>query len=164
MNVLWVIAAFVGAVTVTITHDLISEEARARLDKVPFALLKLAARRLPPNIRARIYNDEWLPELHYILREDEAEPITRLIHGTRFAMSLWRAGPRISRELASLPAPATQTMSRIRFLNLEIINPHQMSAPEIAKLLLVHLMSIAILVGAAIVLFSYIAIKLAAHV
>ncbi|MGH3208926.1 MAG: helix-turn-helix domain-containing protein [Trebonia sp.] len=79
--------------------DMVSEEVRDRLDHVPNAILQLAARRLDASERAAIYDDEWLPELTYILQGDEARPVTRLYHGTRFAFGILIAARRIARDL-----------------------------------------------------------------
>jgi Domain of unknown function (DUF5753)/Helix-turn-helix domain len=79
--------------------DMVSEEVRDRLDHVPHAILQLAARRLDALERAAIYDDEWLPELTYILQGDEARPVTRLYHGTRFAFGILIAARRIARDL-----------------------------------------------------------------
>jgi Domain of unknown function (DUF5753)/Helix-turn-helix domain len=79
--------------------DMVSEEVRDRLDHVPHAILQLAARRLDALERAAIYDDEWLPELAYILQGDEARPVTRLYHGSRFAMGILIAARRIARGL-----------------------------------------------------------------
>jgi hypothetical protein len=45
--------------------DMVSEEIRDRLDHLPHAILRLAARRLDAPERAAIYDGEWLPELIY---------------------------------------------------------------------------------------------------
>jgi hypothetical protein len=39
--------------------------------------------------------DEWLPELTYILKGDEARPVTRLAHGTRYALGILIAVPHV---------------------------------------------------------------------
>lgn len=105
MNLVWAIFSPVCAVLLAAVGELVSEEIRARLDRIPLALLTAAAKRLPADQRAELYEYAWLPELHHILRSDEAMPITRLVHGTRYAARLWLAAPTISRELASVPAP-----------------------------------------------------------
>jgi hypothetical protein len=68
--------------------DLVSEEIRGWLDVLPHAILRLAALRLDPFQRAVAYEDEWLPELCYILKGSEARPISRLLIGVRFSLSL----------------------------------------------------------------------------
>jgi hypothetical protein len=84
--------------------DMASEEVRDRLDHLPHVILRLAALRLDATERVAIYDDEWLPELIYILQGDEARPVTRLYHGTRFAFGILVAARRIARDLHR-PAP-----------------------------------------------------------
>jgi len=79
--------------------DMVSEEVRDRLDHLPYGILRLGALRLDAKERAAIYADEWLPELTYILQGDEARPVTRLYHGTRFAFGILIAARRIARDL-----------------------------------------------------------------
>lgn len=67
----------------------------------PFVLLTAAARRLPADQQTDLYEQAWFPELHHILRGDQAMPITRLVHGIRYAAGLWLAAPLISRELGA---------------------------------------------------------------
>ena len=86
--------------------DMASEEIRDRLDHLPHAILRLAARRLKPSQRITVYQDEWLPELTYILKGAEARPITRLITGTRFALGILAGASRIARHLRYQPTKA----------------------------------------------------------
>lgn len=79
--------------------DMVSEEVRDRLDHLPHAILCLAAMRLDPEQRTTIYDDEWLAELTYILKGDEARPVTRLCHGIRFAIGILASARRIGRNL-----------------------------------------------------------------
>jgi hypothetical protein len=104
MSVIWVFLSLASAVLVAALGELVSDEIRARLDLIPFALLAAAARRLPASQQAGLHDQAWLPELHHILRGDQATPITRLIRGTRFAIGLWLAAPRICRELGGARA------------------------------------------------------------
>jgi hypothetical protein len=60
---------------------------------------RLAACRLDPSERAAVYDDEWLPELIYILQGDEARPVSRVYHGVRFALGILIAARRIARDL-----------------------------------------------------------------
>lgn len=90
----------VVAVLLAAIGELVSAEIRARLDRIPLALLAMAARRLPPEQYQALYVGAWLPELHHVLQGDQATPITRLIHGIRFAASLWLLAPMVGRELA----------------------------------------------------------------
>jgi hypothetical protein len=86
-GVLCLMVMFLGAAL----GDLVSEEIRGWLDRVPRAVLKLAARRLDPADREATYREVWRPDLDYYLRGDESRPITRLIRGMAFSVSLaWR--------------------------------------------------------------------------
>lgn len=106
MSALLYVFGLLVAVLVAAIGELVSDEIRARLDRMPLALLAIAASRLPRDQRATLYLQVWLPDLHYILRGNEATPITRLVRGIRFAISLWLSAPRIQRELeGSVPAP-----------------------------------------------------------
>lgn len=87
----------IGGLGMTAIGDMVSEEVRDRLDHLPHAILRLAARRLDPGLREDVYDDEWMPELTYILKGDEARPITRLYDGTRFALGILAAARRIAR-------------------------------------------------------------------
>jgi uncharacterized small protein (DUF1192 family) len=92
-----------GAGTFTVmaaVGDMVSEEVRDRLDHLPHAILRLAAQRLHPDQRSVIYDDEWMPELTYILKGDEARPITRLYHGTRYAVGILATARRIAGRLS----------------------------------------------------------------
>jgi hypothetical protein len=77
-----------GGFVLAAIGDMVSEEIRDRLDHVPHTILRVAARWLDPAQRVTIYDDEWLPELTYILTGDEARPVTRLYHGIRYALGI----------------------------------------------------------------------------
>jgi hypothetical protein len=124
VTVIWAVLSLALAVLVAALGELVSDEIRARLDRIPFAMLAAAARRLPAKQRADMHEQAWLPELHHILRGDQAMPITRLIHGTRFAAGLWLAAPRISRELKQSPERQVDVMADIdRHLDLLALKP-----------------------------------------
>jgi hypothetical protein len=99
-----IVLSTVVAVLLAALGEIVSEEIRARLDRIPIALLKAASRRLSPDLRTEFYEQAWLPELHEALRGDEAMPITRLILGIRFAARLLLAAPALNREFSSAPA------------------------------------------------------------
>lgn len=111
MSVVKYVLGLVVAVLLAAIGELVSDEIRARLDRVPLALLAMAARRLPPKQYKALYVEAWLPELRHVLQGDQATPITRLIHGIRFAASLWLSAPKIGRELAD-DAPYTEHLVR----------------------------------------------------
>ena len=102
---LWAVLGVLIGLGMTALGDMVSEEVRDRLDHLPQAVLRLAARRLDPAQRISVYEDEWLPELTYILKGDEARPITRLFHGTRYALGILTAARRISRQLDTVTGP-----------------------------------------------------------
>jgi hypothetical protein len=87
-GIFWAVFGVLGMLAMTALGDMVSEEVRDRLDHLPRAILRLACRRLDPELRDSVYGDEWLPELTYILRGDESRPFTRLFHGTRFAVGI----------------------------------------------------------------------------
>ena len=93
-GILWAALGVLGGLGMTAIGDMVSEEVRDRLDHLPHAILRLAARRLDPAQRVAVYEDEWLPELTYILKE--TRPITRLVHGTRFALGILLSAHRIA--------------------------------------------------------------------
>lgn len=57
------IVDFLVTLVVTIVGGLVSEELRSRLDRMPYAVLRVAIRRLPVELRQSV-GDEWLAELH----------------------------------------------------------------------------------------------------
>lgn len=110
--IMWAVLAFAAGITTTVIGDMASQEARDRLDHLPHAILRLAARRLSPGQRNTVYQDEWVPELDWILTGKETRPITRLITGARFATSLLVNAGRIGRGLrANDTAAATLALN-----------------------------------------------------
>ena len=77
MSTVEYVLGLVFAVLLAAIGELVSDEIRARLDRIPLALLTMAARRLPRDQQKALYVEAWLPELHYVLQGDEAAPITR---------------------------------------------------------------------------------------
>jgi hypothetical protein len=75
-----VLAGFAGILVLACVGNLVSEEVRGRLDRLPHALIALAARRAPADVRAELA-EEWTAELHEILHGKQALPITRLVVG-----------------------------------------------------------------------------------
>jgi hypothetical protein len=94
--------ALAGALIGATAADVVSAEFRARLDSLPFALIRLAGRRVPREVRKDLV-EEWTAELHEILHGTEALPITRLFTGTRYALGLARVAPSIGYELTGRP-------------------------------------------------------------
>jgi hypothetical protein len=93
---LMVVAAFTAVVR---------DEVPGQLGRLPFVLLRLARRRVPEELRVRLHDEEWQPELHHIMSRAGASSISRLLSGTMFALGLLRAARSISRQRAELAAP-----------------------------------------------------------
>lgn len=98
---IWGIVGFLIALIVATVGDLVSEELRGRLDRMPYAVLRLAIRRLPAEIRQSV-GDEWRAELHHILHRAKGLPITRFASGIPYALGLLRTARRIGRELKAV--------------------------------------------------------------
>ena len=89
MIILFALISSIGVAVVAIIGDLVSQEFHGWLDLLPQATLRFAANlHLDPVQCILIYEDEWMPELTYILKGAEYRPITRLLVGMRFALSL----------------------------------------------------------------------------
>jgi hypothetical protein len=78
--------------------SILSKEVEGRLDQVSYAILRLARRRLPAELRETMHDQEWVPELNYITTELEERPITRLVLGLRYSTGLLRAARKTARE------------------------------------------------------------------
>lgn len=93
-SVLITIGGFiVGSVVLSLIGDMCKEEVRARIERLPFALLRLAAYWLPRSVRGDL-SAEWSAELDYILHEAEGLPITRLLRGVCYSTDLMLRGAR----------------------------------------------------------------------
>lgn len=88
-------------ITVETLKAFILTETATRLERLPNAILRLARRRLPPEQREAIHDEEWLPELIMIVRETDGLPITRMLRGVDYAISLLFAARSIAREIDS---------------------------------------------------------------
>jgi hypothetical protein len=94
---LWtILGALIGGPFLTVLGDMASQEIRDRLDHIPHAILRIAARRLSPDQHTTVYQNEWLPELAYILEGYDTRPITRIITGTLYALGILIAASRIA--------------------------------------------------------------------
>lgn len=112
--------------------DLVSEEIRGWLDQVPRGLLHLAAMQLDPVKRETVYNDEWLPELCYILRGADSRPITRLVRGANFAVGIVMSARRIARRLNR--ASATQRAATAERSGLDPPNGRHLLGRDLLQL------------------------------
>lgn len=104
--------AVVLAVLAAALLELLKDELRGQIERVPYALLVLARLRVPPELRASLHDDEWLPELHHILADAERLPITTLVRGTRYSLGLLRSASAIAAELAPVRAAASPEQPR----------------------------------------------------
>ena len=100
---------FLGGAAMAVLGELLNEEIRGWLDYLPRVILRLAARRLDPVGKIAIYEDEWLPELIYILRGAEARPLSRLIIGVKFSVGLFIQARRIARHLHRTPSDPAES-------------------------------------------------------
>jgi hypothetical protein len=96
----------VATIVVRVIGDMASDEVRGWLDIAPRAILRLAGARLNREQRVRLYHEEWLPELQYILKEAETRPITRAVRATSFALGLLMAARAVSRLRPPMLPPA----------------------------------------------------------
>lgn len=96
-----ILIGFVVALLVTIIGDMVSEEVRTRLDRLPHLVIKLAGRRLNDDIRTQFISD-WTAELGGIIRQHRASglPITRFVIGLRFGWGLLRTAKQTNAALS----------------------------------------------------------------
>jgi hypothetical protein len=99
-----VAGAIVAIVATVVLGDLASHAIRERLERLLHGCIRLAARRLPAEIREDLAQ-EWTAELHQILHDGHTRRLARLWHGTRYALGFLRAAPRISRDLRDGTVP-----------------------------------------------------------
>jgi hypothetical protein len=91
--------ALVGGFMGVALGDVLSNEIRARLDKIPHAIVQVAVLRLPVPLRREL-SDEWSAELTEILRGHEALAVTRLWVGVRYSTGLLRSSAQVGRALS----------------------------------------------------------------
>jgi hypothetical protein len=84
--------------------ELLKDELRGQIERIPVGLLLLARARVPADLRRSLYDAEWLPELHHILEGSERLPLTCLVRGTGYALGLVRSARTIARELGPVRA------------------------------------------------------------
>lgn len=95
---------------------LIAKEAEGRLERLPHALLVLAARRLPADLQAPLY-EEWFAELCHRLRRNDGLPITRAVVGIKYALGLLVGAHKVGEALANtgLRTPTTPRRSQATY-------------------------------------------------
>lgn len=112
----WAVVLAVGGILLgTTLADLIGEEVRGRLDRLPFLLIRHASARLAPDIRDST-EQEWVAELEAILERHCAEmlPVTRLVVGLRYAGGLARSVSAINKALSNSPSPESRLVVWLR--------------------------------------------------
>jgi hypothetical protein len=126
MKYLWAIFCGLIALAVWLVRDTISdlvkEEAKTRITQIPSFIIKLAAKRVPIEIRADLA-DEWKAESEFIVNETEGLPITRLVRGTWYALGVLQVSRSVSSELTGIPAWLLTLRSLrkpIKFMNLAL--------------------------------------------
>jgi hypothetical protein len=88
--VLGVVLAAAGLARLILT-DMLKEEARTRLGRLPYVLIRLARARVPQELRDDLAA-EWEAELAFLLTGTEGLPVTRLARGIRYSAGLlWSA-------------------------------------------------------------------------
>lgn len=111
MKVGWAIIVFLVALITTTVSNLVTEELRSRLDLMPYAVLRLAIRRLPAELQKDV-GDEWLAELHHILHRTESLPVTRVVSAISYTLGLLRTARRIGRGLIGVRTSAVTILQK----------------------------------------------------
>jgi hypothetical protein len=103
MSSLWAAALVIGALVIGVAKavigDMIQEEARTRLGRIPFALIRLAGRRVSADMREDL-TAEWTAELDFLLTGTAGMPLTRLARGIRYSAGLMLSAREITKGLA----------------------------------------------------------------
>jgi hypothetical protein len=96
MSAWWLLLLPAGAWALgkTTLGNMAQQEAQTRLSRLPCLLLRIAARRLPTELRDDL-SGEWEAELGFILTGTDGLPLTRLWRGTRYAGGLLASARRI---------------------------------------------------------------------
>src|SRR3712207_3084071 len=142
MKVFGIVLTFLGALGLVILVELLKTlavtEAQTRIERLPAALLRLASRRLPIHHRQSVYEEEWLPELAYIVRVTDGMPLTRLIRGVKYSVGLVFAARSVARGLGNTrrPKPAAELVepdedlrtSRNEFRQADVLAVAELSA------------------------------------
>jgi exopolysaccharide biosynthesis polyprenyl glycosylphosphotransferase len=91
MNAVWLGLCGAGFLVVWLLRDALTdmckEEIRTRLVRLPHAVLRVVAIRIPRGERQEVLA-EWSAELDFILSETDGLPVTRLLRGVWYSVSL----------------------------------------------------------------------------
>ena len=102
MNLQWIVFGLIGLISGAFgaaVSSLLGDEVKGWLGKIPHALLWLAARRVPSSQRRQLHLD-WEADLIAVLADKNDRPITRLLFGIGFSVSLIRGAKRVANELS----------------------------------------------------------------
>lgn len=91
MNAAWVGLCGTALLVVWLLRDALTdmckEEVKTRLERLPYAVLRMVALRIPRPERPDVL-EEWRAELDYILSETDGLPITRLLRGVSYSVGM----------------------------------------------------------------------------
>src|ERR1700733_14688231 len=91
MSPVWLGLCSLGLLVVWLLRDAITdmckEEFRTRLGRFPYSLLRVIVLRIPRAERQDMLS-EWYAEMDFILSETDGLPVTRLLRGVRYSLSL----------------------------------------------------------------------------
>ena len=92
------LAGFAWAVANKLLSGMVGDELRTRVDRLAGVFVRLALRRLPPEMR-EFYRPDWEGVLLAIFYDETAGlPITRLFKSIKFGLSLWLGAGDIRKE------------------------------------------------------------------
>jgi hypothetical protein len=130
---LWSAFGVFASIGLAALGDMVSEEVRDRLDHLPHAILRLAALRLDPVKRVLLYERVWLPDLAYFLKGDEARPVTRLLHGARYAIGILATARGSARSIRVVPVPSAPELLVLE-QDVELVESlHKLTVSKLAE-------------------------------
>ena len=116
MTGLWVavlvVIGLAASVARAVMGGMLREEAQTRLSRIPYALIRLAAARVPRELRDDLAA-EWNAELGFFLTGTDGLPITRFIRGIRYSAGLLLSARDISDGLTH--GDSRHAAPRVRF-------------------------------------------------
>lgn len=156
---LW-LAAAIGATALLVAGkvllDMATKEVTGQVERLPMLILKLALLRLPTEQRSR-YQEDWQAELVFILKELDSRPVSRLVKGLRFAMSLLIQAARMRQALGVTTPSRLPKFIRLfasRLMSLLAISQGILGSFELAHTLGWDFTGGLILSGALVLLYS----------
>jgi hypothetical protein len=114
------VGAILLAVLAAAFLELLKDELRGQIERIPYGLLRLARARVPAELREPLYDREWLPELRHILKGSDRLPLTCLLRATRYALGLLGAARAVARELEAVRCVAPMPEPRWADLRVEL--------------------------------------------